>query len=266
VRAPTRRPPLRAPIALAVVGLALATAACSGTSAERETRQHALADSTAVSFTTSGGVRLAGRLFGPRSADAGVVLAHMLPADQSSWYDFADRLGALGYRVLTFDFRGYCPGGDAGCSAGTKQPSAAADDLDAALTYLQGQGVLRSGLVGASMGGTASLVVASQQPRGVDTVITVSAPQSIDGLTAGNDVLQLVTAPKLYIAGQLDTVAAGSAQAFYDNSLQPKRLDLFTTSDHGTDMLTGNQAEPVRNAILGWLAQYLPVDQPSGSP
>jgi pimeloyl-ACP methyl ester carboxylesterase len=251
---------------MAIAGLMLASAACSGTSAGSETRRQALADSTAVTFRTSDHVRLAGRLFGPKSAGAGVVLAHMLPADQSSWYDFADRLGNLGYRVLTFDFRGYCPGGDAGCSKGTKQASAAAVDLSAALSFLEQQGVLRTGLVGASMGGTASLVVASEQPQGVDAVITLSAPQSIEGLVADNDVLQLVSAAKLYIAGQLDTIAAQSAQTFYDNSLQPKRLDLFTTADHGTDMLTGNQAEPVRDAILGWLDQYLPVATPSGSP
>ena len=34
----------------------------------------------------------------------------MFPSDQSAWYFFADRLGERGYRVLTFDFRGYCPG------------------------------------------------------------------------------------------------------------------------------------------------------------
>ena len=31
---------------------------------------------------------------------------------------FADQLGELGYRTLTFDFRGYCPGATRGCSEG----------------------------------------------------------------------------------------------------------------------------------------------------
>src|SRR5262245_39868702 len=89
-----------------------------------EIRQQALDDSTAVTFPSADGVALAGRLFGPDTATTGVVLAHMLPADQSSWFDFADRLGGSGYRVLTFDFRGYCPGGVAGCSEGRKDVAA----------------------------------------------------------------------------------------------------------------------------------------------
>ena len=42
--------------------------------------------STAVTFRTADGVRLEGRLFGPTNALQGVVLTHMLPADQTSWF------------------------------------------------------------------------------------------------------------------------------------------------------------------------------------
>src|SRR5947209_1616971 len=118
-----------------------------------EIRTEALADSRAVTFTTTDGVQLAGRLFGPANAPVGVVFSHMLPSDQSSWYEFASMVAGQGYRALTFDFRGYCPGGDAGCSQGSKDPAAAATDLTAALTFLRGQGVGKTALVGASMGG-----------------------------------------------------------------------------------------------------------------
>ena len=60
-------------------------------------------------------MQLAGRLFGdPASARTGIVFAHMLPADQTSWFEFAKRRRDQGYLALTFDFRGYCPGGDGG--------------------------------------------------------------------------------------------------------------------------------------------------------
>ena len=68
------------------------------------------AGSREITFTSSDGITLSGRLFGPADGSAGVVLAHMYPSDQSAWFDFASRLGERGYRVLTFDFRGYCPG------------------------------------------------------------------------------------------------------------------------------------------------------------
>jgi len=222
-------------------------------------REQALADSEAVMFGSIDGVQLAGRLFGPDTATAGVVLAHMQPADQSSWFDFADQLGELGYRTLTFNFRGYCPGGDAGCSEGEKDTTAIWQDVAGAAGFLRTEGIRRMGLVGASMGGTASLVYASQSGCAIDTVVTLSAPDAIEGLTAGPEVLQAVTGAKLFIAGNVDGNAAATAQAFFDESVQPKRVEILPTADHGTDLLEGNQGENVRTLITGWLQQHVPV-------
>ena len=243
-------------VILVTLVLTLTSSACNQA---EEIRAQALADSKAVTFASSDGIELAGRVFGPDDATAGVVLAHMLPADQSSWFDFADRVGDLGYRVLTFDFRGYCPGGDAGCSQGTKQVSATWQDLQGAVGYLMEQGVRRIALVGASMGGTASLLVGSRGDKAIRAVVTLSAPASIDGLVAGPDILVATTAAKLFIAGNGDVVAAQAAQTFYDQSALPKRVELLTTVDHGTDLLEGNQSEIVRNLIIGWLGQYVPL-------
>jgi len=252
-----RAPPRRRVLLVAIVATSFATAACSQTS--QQTSQ-AIASSTAVTFD-AGGVELAGRLFGPEDASAGVVLAHMLPADQSAWYVTADRLAEQGYRVLTFDFRGYCPGGDAGCSEGELDVEAAPIDLAAALAYLRSEGVSSVGLVGASMGGTASLVVAGGKGDGVAAVVTLSAPEVIEGLSAGPEVLRLVTAAKLFVAGTGDATAAEAAQTFFDESLQPKRLEIVTADDHGTDLLTGNQGSRVYQMIEGWLLTHIP---PSG--
>jgi pimeloyl-ACP methyl ester carboxylesterase len=222
-------------------------------------RTQALANSRAVTFESSDGVRLAGRMFGPQGAIAGVVLAHMQPADQSSWFEFADQLGGMGYRTLTFDFRGYCPGGDGGCSEGNKDISAIWQDVAGAVGVLRTEGVRRIGLVGASMGGTASLVFASQSGANIDAIVTLSAPNAIEGLTAGPDVLQTVDAAKLFLAGNADANAAETAQALYDESILPKRVEILTTADHGTDILEGSQAEIARNLIVGWLGQHVPV-------
>ena len=117
--------PARTRSCTAILAIALSLAACAGGPSSGA----AVGASTPVTFTTADGVKLDGRLFGPSEARAGVVLAHMLPADQRSWYPFAQRLGNLGFRVLTFNFRGYCPGGDGGCSEGSKQITAAPADL-----------------------------------------------------------------------------------------------------------------------------------------
>jgi pimeloyl-ACP methyl ester carboxylesterase len=260
---PIRSPRFRAVATAMTAVLLLGAVACDQSAA---VRGEALADSRPVTFRSRDGVRLSGRLFGPDDATAGVVLAHMLPADQTSWFDFAQRLGTMGYRALTFDFRGYCPGGDAGCSSGERDVAAIWQDVLGAVDEVRSGGVSRIALVGASMGGTAALVATSQDPEGVQAIVTLSAASSIEGLSADLNVLQTITAAKLFVAGSTDTVAAESAQTFFDTSLQPKRVELLTTSDHGTDLLEGNQAEQTRTAILGWLERYLPVAAPSRNP
>ena len=100
--------PVRArPIAIVLLS-AIALAACG------EPPPPDLSGSRAVTFESRDGVTLEGRLFGDGST--GVVLSHMRPADQRSWFAFANRLADEGYLVLTYDFRGYCPGGEGGCS------------------------------------------------------------------------------------------------------------------------------------------------------
>jgi pimeloyl-ACP methyl ester carboxylesterase len=188
----------------------------------------------------------------------GLVLSHMLPADQSDWYETAAALADDGYRVLTFNLRGYCPGGDAGCSEGEKDVDRADQDLTAAVAYLREQGVDRVGLLGASIGGLASLIVASRESDGVRVVITLSAPETLGRLGVSPEMLATATAAKLYVAGAGDGTAASSAESMYNASTQPKRFELFTTDAHGTDLLGSNQGARVRDLIDAWLAQHLP--------
>jgi len=220
--------------------------------------------SRAISFESIDGVRLSGRVFGPDKGTAGVVLAHMFPADQRSWYAFAGRLADRGYRVLTFDFRGYCPGGDGGCSQGERDIAAIWQDVEGAVAELEREGASRIALIGASMGGTASLIAASHLGQDVAAVVTLSAPTGFEGLEADPEVLTQVPGAKLFIAGHADVTAATAVDRLYELTIQPKRPLILTTEDHGTDILTGNQAGIASTEILNWLEQYLPVSESSG--
>jgi pimeloyl-ACP methyl ester carboxylesterase len=152
-------------------------------------------------------ISLDGRLFG--RGETGVILAHMRPADQTSWYPFAQVLADTGrYTVMTFDFRGY------GDSTGEKQFDRIDTDLEAAYEYMRDVlGFDRVFLVGASMGGTASLVVGSRVP--VEGVISISSPEQfppIDAtLTVGG-----ITAPKLFVSSEDDVPAMRAQEKFWD--------------------------------------------------
>jgi len=236
------------------LALALATAAVGCAPSRQEERNADIAASTAVSFRSPDGVKLAGRVFG--DGQVGVVLAHMFPADQTSWWAFARVLAQNGFTVLTFDFRGYCPGGVAGCSEGQRDVAAMWQDVLGAVDFMMARGLVRVMLVGASMGGTASLIAAAQPGVPVVAIVALSAPQSFEGLTADRTVLGNVTAAKLFVAGNSDpTGAATAAQAMYEESPPPKQVEIFTSSDHGTDLLTGNQSGRVQTLIIGYLEQ-----------
>ena len=125
----------------AVIGLILA--ACGG----GEKEAHPTPDSgvsQAMSFQTADGVTIRGHLFG--DGEKLVILAHMRPSDQTSWFGFADELTKAGYSALTFDFRGY------GESEGSQELEKIDLDVEAAIETMRDKGYGSIYLVGASMG------------------------------------------------------------------------------------------------------------------
>lgn len=247
----------RAPLSAALVVSVLTLVACGPSSPPPSP------GSRAVRFTSTGGNELAGRLFEADGATAGVVLAHMRPGDQSSWFGYAETLADDGYRVLTFNFRGYCPGGGAGCSGGRTDLPLLWRDVLAAVRFLRSTGVGRVGVIGASMGGTAALVASAQPASRIGAVATLSAPTSIEGLAVSSETLVAVPSAKLYVAGAGDAAAAADAQSLYALSVPPKRVEIVPSEDHGTDLLDGNQGPNVRQILQGWLARFLPVQEPA---
>ena len=198
-----------------------------------------------VLITADDGLVLRGKIYG--SGGTGVILTHELDADQKGWTDLAERLGGSGFFVLTFDFRGH------GDSPGPREAGIADADLAAAVRYLRspdGLGRANFFLVGASLGGTAALKVASrEQALGV---VTLSAPISVRGLSARDEIIG-VDVPKLFVAAENDPPYTDAAQALFDLAAQPKELLFLPGSDHGTELLRGDEAAEARRAIIDFL-------------
>lgn len=225
-----------------LAGLLLAAAAFAGCRPSAPTDARG-----AVFFRTEDGFRLEGRLFGegPRA----VVLAHMFPSDQSSWSDFAEDLAGDGYRVLTFNFRGY------GRSQGSREIALLGRDVSAAVDFMRkDRDAAKVVLVGASMGGTASIVAAATNP--VEGVATLSAPVSFRGLDASSFVAR-VAGPKLFLAAEGDPGgAAGAAGKLLAASADPTaRILILAGDEHGTDMLNGRRGKEVVEALVEFIAK-----------
>lgn len=209
--------------------------------------------SQSVDLSTEDGLTLRGYLFG--TGNVGVILSHMYPADQTSWYDAARRLADEGYLVLTFDFRGY------GESGGDKDIELLAKDVFAATQAMRAAGATDMVLVGASMGGTASLIAAENtqllSSLRVLGVVTLSAPVEFKGLDAAQAVPRLIS-PLLFMAAEADVGAAG-ARELQELAGEQGEVGIVPGDEHGTDLLTGQAADQVWNLLLQFLRQNLPV-------
>jgi esterase/lipase len=198
-----------------------------------------------VHFRTEDGFLLEGKIYG--AGPKAVILAHMYPAGQSSWAGFARKLAGDGYQALTFNFRGY------GGSEGAKDIALIDRDVRGAVRYMTNKrGAASIVLIGASMGGTASLIAAVKVS--VAGVVTLSAPVEFKGLDASKAV-SAVTAPKLFIASQNDpSGAAAAAQTLFAAAADPRDIQIIPGDAHGTDILSGPKGAEVEHAILRFLS------------
>ena len=195
-----------------------------------------------VAFEATDGTPLRGHLFG--MGPTGVILAHMYPADQKSWFPLARKLAKKGYLALTFDFRGY------GESGGEKVISQIDRDLEGAYRFLRPK-VKKVFLVGASMGGTAAIRVAARNPTA--GVVTLSAPMAFRGLDAGEAVEKLAV-PCLFVAAEQDAYAAAAAREFNKAAKSPAPLLLIVPGpEHGTRLFDTPNGAKVEAAILEFL-------------
>jgi pimeloyl-ACP methyl ester carboxylesterase len=195
-----------------------------------------------VAFEATDGIPLRGHLFG--KGPTGVVLAHMYPADQKSWFPLARRLAGEGYLVLTFDFRGY------GESGGNKVIAEIDRDLEGAYRFLAPK-VEKIFLAGASMGGTAAIRVAAENPTA--GVVSLSAPIAFRGLDA-REAMGRLEAPCLFVAAEGDGSAAAAAKEFNRAAKSPeRRLLIVPGSEHGTRLFDSPKGPEVEGAILDFL-------------
>lgn len=192
-------------------------------------------------------VRLVGHVFG--SGATGVVLAHMRPADQTAWYAFAQSAAATGrFTVLTFDFRGY------GASGGAKQFEHLDTDLSAALAYMKATlNVDRVFLVGASMGGTASMVVGAREA--VAGIVSISSPAQFEALDALSAEAE-IGVPQLFITSDGDVPAHNSLEQLVKAAKQSADQEIYEGAAHGTDLFAGPHAADLTQRLIAFLTSH----------
>ncbi|HET8910819.1 MAG TPA: alpha/beta hydrolase [Ktedonobacteraceae bacterium] len=209
----------------------------------------AIAPSREVHFMTSDHIQLAGLLFG--HGKVAVICSHELRTTKAIWSstDVVSLLATRGYMVLAYDFRGN------GDSQGSSDVSNLNVDLQAAVAYMQKQGATKIILMGSSMGGTATLQVASS--KSVAAIVTLSAPLDF-GSGVSDSNLKNIQAPKLFVNSN-DDQFAGDTQHSYAIVSQPKELHMYPGSAHGTSIFQGPYGGDLTRLILSFITHYVPA-------
>ena len=199
-----------------------------------------------VTFKAEDGIELNGNIFG--QGNKWVVLSHMYPTDQTSWFDFAKELAGRGYVALTFDFRGY------GKSKGNKDDIPNIDkDIKAAIAYVKQYDYEKLFLIGASMGGTATIVAAAEED--VSGVVTLAAPDKMGNDMDALAVVSKLKMPKIFISAKGDEYHAESANRLYENAVEPKAIEIIEGKAHGTFIFEEEpeNAQTLKDIIFNFL-------------
>jgi len=199
-------------------------------------------DASQVRFGPSAAIR--GFLLG--TGDRWVVLGHQSDGSSCQMLPLARQLAPSGYRVLALDFSGH----------GSSLPAKArqrvlADDLIDAVAYARAHGARSVALVGASMGGYASLGAALRLGDDVQAVVSLSAPSLYSD---GGDTVNIrgLATPTLLYVGRDDISFVYPNRAFARQD-PGAELHVLPTSSHGVNLVDA----AVLRGIEEFLAQQL---------
>lgn len=150
----------------------------------------------------------------------GVVLAHQSNGDLCQWSAIWPFFSGQDYTVMAITMGG---GIDT--------------DVAKAVEQLRAKGLKKIVLIGASMGGTASLAAAGEVSPPVQAVVSLSGPAAYGSADAFSAVKKFQV-PVAYFAGGQDSEFATDAQKMYDATGEPdKSLKIIAdTADHGVDL------------------------------
>lgn len=230
----------------ACTGETTSTTAASSTSSTSEAATSTNPPSTPqdVTFPTADSVTLEATL--RPGNHIWVILAHMRPADRTSWDEFATELHGLGYSVLAYDNRGY------GGSEGEREPFELKIDASAALRYAYENGARRVVFGGASMNG--ATVSALSGFYEFDAALVLSGVRTFGKVANITSALADSSHPILFVAAQDDGAAVQDAEVL-TQAAPSGDLIVLSTGGHGTDMLENDPTLSAR--IIEWLENVL---------
>jgi pimeloyl-ACP methyl ester carboxylesterase len=198
-----------------------------------------------VTFSSEDDVELGGTLYGDGTTT--IVLAPAYPGGQEGWAAFARAAFEQGYRSLTLDFRGH------GASKGSEDATSNTKDIAAAINFLKAHGAQKVVLVGAGLGGSASILAANID-GGIAGVGLVSPTRGVEGFQVSDSDLSSLKIPSVWLAARNDLTQNVEEMSALAGSAQKDVWIYEGSSLHGTYIFDGADGSDLQRRLLEFIA------------
>lgn len=215
-----------------------------------------------VEFAAADGLMLHATYWAADGPGPAMLLLHQCNMDRTMWTGLAERFAAAGVHVLAFDFRGFGESksdlvGDFANERARLLPDFPSD-VDRALGFfatLPDVDINRLGVLGASCGGSQTLLLALREPR-VRAIGFFSS--SLPGLT-DQDFVQFesnTALPILGIAAEKDAGAIERTRRLFDRSGHADtKLVVYKGALHGAPLFEHDPG--LAESIVAWFRSIL---------
>ena len=157
--------------------------------------------------------------------------------------------------VLAYDWRGL------GDSTGTRDWTRADKDLADAISVVRGRGAKQIVLVGGSLGGMASLKNAGIPE--LAGIVVISSPRTVQSggqtFVVSESELTSIRAPKLFVGSRNDKIVAYAETVnLFNLAGEPKQMQSYDGSAHGSDILKTTNREALITLLLEFIRTVMP--------
>jgi pimeloyl-ACP methyl ester carboxylesterase len=214
-----------------------------------------------IVLKTSDGLDIAGDYYpATRPSQKAVLLIHMMPADRTSWRDFAPKLVDKGFHVLAIDLRGHgesTGGPDGFQNFSDQEHQLSIKDLEAGAAFLDEKDVKKEGfvLIGASIGANLVIRYAADHPE-VNGIVLLSPGFNYRGIEVRPFAERLRPGQRALFVGSEDDPQSNGVVLRTLAAAVPSQLDTkiiaYKAAGHGTNMFDKEKPD-LSEEILKWL-------------
>ncbi|MCH7851085.1 MAG: alpha/beta fold hydrolase [Nanoarchaeota archaeon] len=215
-----------------------------------------------IKLITTDNVVILGDHYRSESANEnpGISLFHMMPSTKESYKSLAEKLQQAGIGVVAIDLRGHgeSEGGPDGYNNFTEEEhQKSIEDLKTAIEYQKNEGHHPLFILGASIGANLCLKFIAESDM-VKKAILLSPGVNYMGIEAISLAKGVSSSKEIYIIAAKDDIrefgsADKEAEQIFDALSCKKKIKLFDTGGHGTDILVSNPE--VVEELITWLGE-----------